>query len=419
MTVRVTQLPSGLRVVTDSMNTVETVTFGAWVAVGTRHEDERLSGVSHFLEHMAFKGTRRRTARAIAEEIEAVGGHMNAHTTREYTAFHAKVLREDVALAVDMIADILQHSTLDPTELERERSVILQEIGLANDTPDDVVFDYFQETAYPGQALGRSILGSTELVRTLPRETILGYMRAHYGPGTTVIAAAGRVDHDWLVALVDKTFDALPGTEAAKAAPAAYRGGEFRRARELEQAHILLGFDGIGAHDPDFFAASVFSTLFGGGMSSRLFQEVREERGLAYDIFSFLSCYSDGGLFGVYAGTSAGDADKAIELIADEIVRVADDLGEGEIARARAQLKASVLMTLESTTARCEQAARQIMLFGRPIPPQEIAARIEAADRPAIQRVARRLTTSAPTLALLGPIARVQDYARIAARLKP
>jgi predicted Zn-dependent peptidase len=418
MTVRVTQLPNGLRVVTDSMNTVETVTFGAWVGVGTRHENDRLCGVSHFLEHMAFKGTRRRSARAIAEEIEAVGGHMNAHTTREYTAFYAKVLREDVALAVDMIADILQNSIMEPEELERERSVILQEIGLANDTPDDLIFDYFQETAYPGQALGRSVLGTSELVRTLPRETILGYMRAHYGPAITVVAAAGRVDHDWLVALADKSFNALPGTEAVKAEPAAYRGGEFRRARDLEQAHIVLGFDGIGALDDDFFAASVFSTLFGGGMSSRLFQEVRETRGLAYDIYSFLSCYSDGGLFGIYAGTSASDADKAIELISGEIARVADDLGEGEIARARAQLKASILMTLESTTARCEQAARQVMLFGRPISPEEIVARIEAADLATIRRVARRLTVSQPTLALLGPIARVQDYARIAARLQ-
>ncbi len=417
MTVRVTQLPNGLRVVTDSMNTVETVTFGAWVGIGTRHEDANLSGVSHFLEHMAFKGTRRRSARAIAEEIEAVGGYMNAHTTREYTAFHAKVLREDVALAVDMIADILQYSTLEPAELERERSVILQEISQAKDTPDDVVFDYFQETAYPGQPLGRSILGSAELVRTLPRESILGYMRAHYGPATTIVAAAGRIDHDWLVALVDKTFDALPGTLAAQAPPAAYRGGEFRRERELEQAHIVLGFDGIGARDDDFIAASVFSTLFGGGMSSRLFQEVREERGLAYDIYSFLASYADGGLFGVYAGTSADDADKAVALIAGEIVRVADDLGEGEIARARAQLKASILMTLESTTTRCEQAARHVMLFGRPIPPEEIVAQIEAADRPAIQRIARRLTASAPTLALLGPIGGVRDYEKISERL--
>jgi predicted Zn-dependent peptidase len=416
--VRVTRLPNGLRVVTDAMRTVETVTFGAWVGVGTRHEEENLSGVSHFLEHMAFKGTRRRTARAIAEEIESVGGHMNAHTTREYTAFHAKVLREDLALAVDMIADILQHSTIDPEELERERSVILQEIGQANDTPDDVIFEHFQETAYPGQALGRSILGAPNRIRTLPREKILGYMRAHYGPVTTVIAAAGRVDHDWLVALVDKTFGELPGTEPAKAEPAAYRGGDFRRTRDFEQAHILLGFDGIGALDDDFFAASVFSTLFGGGMSSRLFQEVREGRGLAYDIYSFLSCYADGGLFGVYAGTSADDANKAIELIASETLRVVDDLGEGEIARARAQLKASILMTLESTTARCEQAARQIMLFDRPIGPEEIVARIEAADKEAIRRVARRLTSSAPTIALVGPVAGVQEYAKIAARLR-
>jgi len=416
--VRVTRLANGLRVVTDSMRTVETVTFGAWVGVGTRHEDEKVSGVSHFLEHMAFKGTRRRSARAIAEEIESVGGHMNAHTTREYTAFHAKVLREDLALAVDMIADIVQHSTIDPIELERERSVILQEIGQANDTPDDVIFDNFQETAYPGQALGRSILGAPHMIRALPRETILGYMRDHYGPDQTVVAAAGRVDHDWLVALVDRTFGELPGTVAAKAEPARYRGGEFRRARDFEQAHILLGFEGLGALDEDFFAASVFSTLFGGGMSSRLFQEVRERRGLAYDIYSFLSCYADGGLFGVYAGTGAEDADRAIDLIARETRRVADDLGEGEIARARAQLKASILMTLESTTARCEQAARQIMLFGRPISPEEIVAKVEAADKETLRRVARRLTASAPTVALLGPIAGVSEYPRIAERLK-
>ena len=416
--VRVTQLPNGLRIVTDAMRTVETVTFGAWVGIGTRHEAENVSGVSHFLEHMAFKGTRRRSARAIAEEIESVGGHMNAHTTREYTAFHAKVLREDLALAVDMIADIIQHSIFDPSELERERSVILQEIGQANDTPDDVIFEYFQETAYPGQALGRSILGAPNRIRTLPRETILGYMRAHYGPAQTVIAAAGRVDHDWLVALVDKTFGELPGTETAKAEPARYRGGDFRRARDFEQAHILLGFDGIGALDDDFFAANVFSTLFGGGMSSRLFQEVREGRGLAYDVYSFLSCYADGGLFGIYAGTSADDADKAVELIAAETLRVAEDLGEGEIARARAQLKASILMTLESTSARCEQAARQIMLFGRPIGPDEIVAKIEAADKETIRRVARRLTSSAPTVALVGPIAGVREYSKIAERLK-
>jgi predicted Zn-dependent peptidase len=415
--VRVTALPNGLRVVSDAMRTVETVTFGAWVGVGTRHERKEAGGVSHFLEHMAFKGTRRRSARAIAEEIEAVGGHMNAHTTREYTAFHAKVLREDLALAVDIIADILQHSTLDPAELERERSVILQEIGQANDTPDDIIFEHFQETAYPEQALGRTILGSAALVRTLPREAILGHMREYYGPTATVIAA-GRVDPDWLVALVDKTFRELPGTRVAAAEPATYRGGEFRRARDFEQAHLLLGFDGIGALDDDFFAASVFSTLFGGGMSSRLFQEMRENRGLAYDIYSFLSCYADGGLFGIYAGTSATDADQAIEMIASEILRVADDLDEGEIARARAQLKASILMTLESTTARCEQAARQIMLFGRPIAPREIVAKIEAADKETIRRVARRLTASAPTVALVGPIGGVRDYGRVVERLQ-
>ena len=418
MTTRITTLPSGVRVVPDVMDTVGTATIGVWVGAGTRHEDAGLNGVSHLLEHMAFKGTRRRTARAIAEEIEAVGGYLNAYTTREYTAYYAKVLSEDTGLAIDLIADILQHSTLEPSELERERTVILQEIGEAHDTPDDIIFDYFQEAAYPDQAIGRPVLGSPELIRSLPRAAILDYMRAHYGASGVIVAAAGRIEHDRIVALAEKSFDALPAAPAAAAfQPAAYRGGMTRHPRELEQAHLVLGFDGISALDEDFHAASVFSTLFGGGMSSRLFQEVRESRGLAYSIYSFLSCYADGGLFGVYAGVSETDAGQALDVIAEQTAAVAEGVTEGEIARARTQIKASTLMALESTTARCEQAARYLMLYGRAVPFEEIVAKIDAVDLAAVRRVAHRLTASAPTLALLGPIDRVGDYERLTARL--
>lgn len=417
MTVQVTTLDNGLRVVTDAMDTVETASVGAWVGVGTRHEHPDINGVSHVLEHMAFKGTRRRDARAIAEEIEAVGGHLNAYTTREHTAYYAKVLKDDVPLAIDLIADILQHSTLDETELGRERTVILQEISQTNDTPDDIVFDHFQETAYPSQALGRPVLGSADLVRDMPRQSILDYMRAHYSAPNIVFAAAGRVDHAKVVDLAERAFDSLPAPGETVADPARYVGGDARFERDIEQAHLVLGFDGIAYDDPDFYAASVFSTLFGGGMSSRLFQEVREKRGLAYSVYSYLSCYSDGGLFAVYAGTSEEDTAEVLPLVIDELNRVADDLNEKELASARAQLKASILMSLESTSSRCEQAARHLMVFGRPLTTEEIVRGVEAVDDAAVRRVVKRLIASPPTLTGLGPISALPDLGALTRRL--
>ena len=293
--VRVTTLANGLRVVSDPMASVETVSVGVWVGVGARHERPEINGVSHILEHMAFKGTRRRTARAIVEEIEAVGGHINAYTSHEHTAYYAKVLKEDLGLAVDIIADILQNSVMDAEELARERAVIIQEINHARDTPDDIIFDRFQETAFPGQSLGRSVLGSAELVRDMPREVVVEHMREHYSGPRMIMAGAGRIDHDALVTLADRVFDSLPPDRGVSVDPARYGGGDVRESRELKQVHVILGFEGVPFRDPDFYALSVFSTLFGGGMSSRLFQEVRETRGLAYSIHSFLSSFSDSG----------------------------------------------------------------------------------------------------------------------------
>ena len=416
--VRVSTLDNGLRVVSDPMATVETVSVGVWVEAGARHEHPEINGVSHLLEHMAFKGTGRRSALEIAAEIEDVGGHLNAYTSRESTAYFAKVLKEDTALAVDIIADILQDSVMDAEELERERSVIIQEINQALDTPDDVVFDHFQETAYPDQPIGRPVLGTAELVGAMERDVVIDYMGRHYGVGNMILVGAGRIEHGTLAALAADAFSGLSAGAAPATEPTRYEGGDFRENRDLEQAHVVLGFEGICYEDPDFHAASVLSTILGGGMSSRLFQEVREKRGLAYSVYSFLSCYQDGGLFGIYAGTSERETGQLIPVVADEILKVRDGVGEDELARARAQIKSSILMSLESTSARCEQLARQMMVFGRPIPVAETVAKIEAVDAAAVARAARRMTAGKPILATLGPIAGVEGFDSFAARVE-
>jgi predicted Zn-dependent peptidase len=416
--IRVSTLPSGLRVATDPVDSVETVSVGVWVAAGSRNESARMSGVSHFLEHMVFKGTPRRDARAIAEEIEAVGGHLNAHTSREYTAFFAKVLGDDVALAVDIIADIVQHATLDPEELDRERSVVLQEIMQSLDTPDDVVFDRFQNTAFPSQSLGRPVLGSPKLIRGMPREVLVRYYGDHYAAPRMILAAAGRVDHEALLVPAEKAFTNLPVRNGRARKRASYQGGDWRDERDLEQVNIVVGFAGIGYRDPDFYALSVFSTLLGGGMSSRLFQEIRERRGLVYSIYTFPASYSDTGVFGIYAGTGENEVEDLVPLIFEEVTKAASRVSDDEVARARAQLKASVLMSLESTSARCEQLARQLMVFGRPIPVVEAVAKIDAVDGAAVLRVARRILASRPTIAALGPISKLAPYERIVERLE-
>jgi predicted Zn-dependent peptidase len=417
MTVEVTRLANGLTVATDRMDSVETVSLGAWVRVGTRHERAELNGVAHFLEHMVFKGTERRSARDIAQEIEAVGGYLNAYTGRESTAFHAKVLAEHLPLALDLVSDIVQYPVFDETELTRERAVVLQEIGQVADTPDDVIFDHFQETAFPSQALGRPLLGRSETVAVLERTNLIDYRTRHYGPGDMVIAAAGRLEHDRFCDLAAAAFGALPTGGQVVAEPARYSGGDFREARELEQVHLVLGFEGVGHHDPDYYAAMVFSTLFGGGMSSRLFQEVRELRGLAYAIHSFVWAYDDSGLFGVYAGTGQAEVAELLSVVCGELGKLPSGLDSDEMARARAQLKAGVLMSREGTTSRCEQLANQLLLYGRPLAVAEVIERIESVDYAALERFTGRLTGSTPTLAVIGPIDCVESFDRLSARL--
>ena len=417
MTTGLATLANGLRIVTDRIDSVDTVSIGLWVDVGTRHEAPDLNGAAHFLEHMAFKGTERRSARAIAEEIEAVGGHLNAYTSRESTAYYAKVLKEDVPLALDILSDILLHSTFDPAELERERTVILQEIGQAYDTPDDIIFDHFQERAFPDQAMGRPVLGTPEIIRQLSRDTIVAYLGDTYSAARTVLSAAGNLDHDAVVALADKLLSAMPAERPVGTEPARYIGGDYREDRDLEQLHLVLGFPCLPLDDPDYYAASVLSTAFGGGMSSRLFQEVREKRGLVYAIHSFAHSYRDGGLFGVYAGTGEDEAAELLPVLCDETMRLADGLTPAELARAKAQMKAGLLMSLESTGARCEQMAQHMLVYGTPFDPVDMVRRIEAVDGAAIGRVVARLRGAPPTLAALGPLSRLEDFERLRGRL--
>ena len=415
--IRVTRLDSGLMVVSDAMASVESASVGLWVGVGTRHEKPAENGIAHLIEHMVFKGTRRRDAAAIAREIEDVGGHMNAYTSREQTAYYAKVLAGDLPVAVDLIADILQDSVFDPDELGRERSVIVQEIGQVADTPDDIIFDHFQEAAYPDQGLGRPVLGRSEIVQSLGRDALVGYLDTNYGPGVSILSAAGKVDHDALVALAAERFDHLPGRAVATTERAAYVGGEIRVDRDLEQLHVVLGFRGVAFDDPDFHAMQVFSTLYGGGMSSRLFQEVREKRGLAYSVYSFTSSYFDDGTLGVYAGTGPDEIDEVMPLIVEQLHAVADKLEGAELARARTQLKASLLMSRESTGTRCEQLANHMLVYGRPPSVAEIVAKVDAVDEAAIRRVVARLLSAPPTLAAIGPTGALEAYDAIKARL--
>ena len=412
------RLSNGLRLVSQEMPTLETAALGVWVNTGGRHESAALNGASHLLEHMAFKGTERRDAYAIATEIEAVGGHLNAYTSREQTAYYAKVLKEDQALAMDLLGDILCHSQLADDELAREKDVVIQEIGQAHDTPDDIVFDNFQEVAYPGQAIGRPVLGSADGVAALGREDLFGYLGERYTAADMVLAVAGNIDHDKLLDWAGEAFGGIapgpgPGCERAR-----YVGGEFRGRRDLEQLHMVLGIDGIAYNDNDFYALQVLSTLLGGGMSSRLFQEVREKRGLAYSVFTFAASYVDGGLFGVYAGSGGEEGRELLEVVCDELRKACDGIREDEVARARAQLKSGLLMALESCYSRCEQLARQTLIYGRVKSVAETVAAVDAVDAAAVEACMWRLLNgAAPTFAALGPVAELPALETLAARL--
>ncbi len=416
MTAEITQLANGMTIVSDTMAHMQSASVGVWVDTGSRHEDPTTHGISHMLEHMAFKGTKRRSARAIVEEIEAVGGHLNAHTTHETTAYYARILKDDLPLAADILADILQHSTFEPEEVTREHGVIVQEIGQAADTPDDLVFDMLLAAAFKDQALGRSILGTPDTVKSFDGAKLKTYMDTHYSAPRLVLSGAGGLAHGQLVELGETLLTDLPAGAPKEKKPARFTGTEAREEKDLEQAHVTLAFEGVPYGDPDYYTAQVLSAVLGGGMSSRLFQEVREKRGLCYSVYSFNWSFDDTGLFGIYAGTAESDLAELVPVMADEICRLGIDAGAEETARAKAQLKAGLLMGMESSSARVEQIARQQMIFGRILSVDEITSQVDAVDEEALRRFVKRLTGSTPALSALGPIATLETHDRLAAR---
>jgi predicted Zn-dependent peptidase len=418
MSVNLTRLASGLVVITDDMPHLETASLGVWVGSGSRDEKPDEHGISHLLEHMAFKGTTRRTARQIAEEIEAVGGDLNAATSVETTAYYARVLKADVPLALDVLSDILSDPAFDPSELAREQNVIVQEIGAAEDAPDELVFDHLQATAFPGQPVGRSILGTPQTVRSFDPVRLRTYLSRNYRAPDMVIAAAGAVDHGAVVADVERRFAAFNGPAAPVPEPARFSGGARIERRNLEQVHIALALQGLPQRDPALYSLQVFTSVLGGGMSSRLFQEVRENRGLCYAIYSFHWPYSDTGLFGLYAGTDAADTDELMRVVVEEIGAAAENIDEVEVTRAKTQMKAGLLMALESSGARAEQLARQIFAHGRPIPLEEIVAKVEAVTVESARQAGRALIgRSRPAVAALGPNRDLESAATIAESL--
>ncbi len=416
--VRLSRLANGLTVATESIPGIRTATVGVWVAAGSRHEREDEHGLSHLIEHMAFKGTERRSARRIAEDVENVGGEINAATSTEFTSYSARVLAEDVGLAVDVLGDILTGSLFDPGELAREKNVILQEFASVEDSPDDVVTDAFMEVAFAGQAIGRPILGRPETIERFDAGMIRAFMARQYGPDRMVLAAAGAIDHDRLVEAAEAALGGLkpvtpPGLEAAS-----YGGGERRLRRKLEQANVVIGLPGVSFRDPRYFATHMFAHALGGGLTSRLWHEVRETRGLAYSIDAFHWPFTDCGLFGIGAGTAAGDLAELVEVSIRMARETAATLQPDELARAKAQLKVAMLAALETPGGRIERAARQLLAWGRVIPPEETVAHVDAVTVDEVREAGRAALAGPPTLAAIGPIRALPPLGRIAADLR-
>lgn len=419
MNLEISILSNGLTVITDPMANLESAALGVWVGTGSRNERPDQMGLSHLLEHMAFKGTTRRSARQIAEEIEAVGGYLNAYTGREQTAFHARVLRNDVPLALDLVSDILIHPRYDEAELEKERQVVLQELGQARDTPDDIIFDHLQNVIYAGQALGWPILGEEGTVNAFTPPALREYSAGQYRSGAMTLVSSGAVSHDAIVAMAEEKFAALnSGAPAKGIAPAQYIGGEHREEDDLEQAHIVFAFPSLSARDPDFPVSQLYTAILGGGMSSRLFQEVREKRGLCYSIYAFATNFLDGGYTGIYVGTGEKEAGQIGAVVAGEMEAMTGAISDAELARAKAQLKSSLLMGLERPGNRAEQIAGQMFTLGRVQSVAEIVAQLEAVEADQVRAFAAR-TMTAPTMAAIGPVKKLESFAKFSSRFQP
>ena len=405
---QITRLPSGLHVCTDTMHDVETVTLGLWVGIGSHYEQAGENGISHFLEHMVFKGTQKRSALQISQEIENVGGILNAYTSTTVTAFHAKVLHKDVALAMDVLSDMVQNAVMDPKELDKERNVVLQEILRENDTPDDVVFNYFHEAAYPQQSAGRSILGTKETLMSLGSQDLLNYLHNEYIPSRIVVSAAGKIEHEELLRLVNLYLTQLKNTPKHTLPAVVYQGGDYRKTKPTDQVNLIVGFQGVPVQHALSPAQQVLSTLFGGSMSSPLFQEIREKRGLVYSVFSFKEDAT--GLFGIYAGTGPTQVKELLPVVCDLTKHLPETVKQKDIDNAKTQIKAHILMSMEDTAVRATAPAVQQIALGHPLSLEERIQRIDNVTMESVQEVLSIILHSKPTLAAHGPIDALMPY---------
>lgn len=415
--IKTTTLENGLRVASDSFNHVETIALGVWLNIGTRHEKKSENGIAHMLEHMAFKGTSTRSALDISKEIEDVGGYMNAYTSREMTAYYVRVLRKDVELAVDILADILQNSTFDALEFSREQGVIIQEIGRSNDTPDDVVFDYFQETCFGDHPMGWATLGTEEIIRSLTPNAVKAYMDRHYGVKNMVFSASGNIDHEQLCELVQKYFTKVTDKGDQTPKPALYVGGDKRTNKELEQVHVVLGLSTVNLFDPTYHDHMILASILGGGMASRLFHEIREKRGLVYTISADQYSYTDAGMLSIYAGTGPKEVAELLPVVCEELKKATHTISEEEVNRAKNQMQAGLLMGLEGTSSRCERLAKHMHMFGRSIPMEETLEKINKVTVESVQNACKKLLTQKPALTTLGQIEHIISYDNLVRKL--
>lgn len=414
----ITTLSNGLRIASYFMPSIDSVAISISVEAGSRYETANQNGLSHFLEHMAFKGTKRRSAKQIAEEFDAIGGHLNAYTGREHTVYYAKVLKENFSFAMDILSDILQYSVFNPEEMTKEKQVILQEIAQTNDTPDDIVFDFHQETLFPNQPLGRSILGPAEHVKSFSQHDVQAYMQSLYATPSMVVSVAGNIAHDEVVNVAEDFFRHLPTSRDIQKQALDYRGGDCRKTQDLEQTHLLMSVKGLGYHDPHYYTMQVLSSVLGEGMSSRLFQEIREKRGLVYHVQSYTSLYCDGGVFGVYAAASEEHLPTLVPVLCEELVKTVDTIQEVELERVKAQVKANVLMSKESCSGLSDLIGKQHLCFKRHIPLEETLAQYNAVTVEDVQALARTLLTGSKlTVTALGKIDKLEPYEKICERV--
>ncbi len=411
--VKITQLENGFTVATETTPNVATASVGVWVGTGSRHERPSEHGLSHLIEHMAFKGTEKRSARRIAEDIENVGGEINAATGVEYTSYSARLLGEDIAVAIDVIGDILTRSVFDASELAREKSVILQEYAAVEDTPDDLIYDVFQETAFSNQPIGRPILGTPATINSFDAAAIRQFMAREYIPRNMVMAATGPIEHQAIVEQAEKLFGNLVDIAHEPMENGIYRGGERRLPRNLEQANLVYGLPGLSFKDKNYYALHLFSHILGGGLTSRLWHEVRETRGLAYAIDAFHWPYSDCGIFGIGAGTSAQDLGELIHVALDCAHQATEDINDIEMTRAKRQMKVGILTALEAPGGRIERIARQLLTWGRLIPVDEVVQRIDSLTEEEIRAAGKTAMAGNPTLVSIGPIKKLPPLAKL------